>query len=152
MLTTLPNMILASLPADKHAMAIRHTATVLCEQLIRSDEQRFTLVNIFRNIHVKKFPAVKDPMGIYVEFSGEEGDPFQILLKGPKRYLLTLQEDTIGVKPPSKPHQQASTISAIIASPAVFPHPGVYSVVLKSKDKTIHSHTFGIFLRETMTS
>jgi hypothetical protein len=127
-------------------MAIRHTATVVCDYLIKADDGRHTLVGIFRNIHVAQFPAVKDPLGIYVEFTGTPGDEFEIVLASPGSSE-TLFKGTVGT-PKLQRFEQATSHFSAVAKPAVFKKPGVYRIILKSKGRTVHSHPFGVFQKK----
>jgi hypothetical protein len=127
-------------------MAFRHIATVVCDYLIRDERQRFSLVGIFKNIEARQFPAVKDPLGIYVEFSADPGDTYEVLLEGPKGFSISVAQETVGGPPSLVPHQQWSCVTTAIARPAIFPRPGVYYIVLKGNGRTINRHSFGVFL------
>ncbi|MGV3723307.1 MAG: DUF6941 family protein [Actinomycetota bacterium] len=125
-------------------MAFRHIASVVCDYLIRADNGRFTLAGIFKNIEASQFPAIKDPMGIYVEFSAEPGDAYEILLQGPKGFSVSVRQETVGSAPPLVPYQQWSCVTVATARPAIFPDPGIYYIVLKGNGRTIHRHAFGV--------
>jgi hypothetical protein len=132
-------------------MAIRHIATLLCDYLIRSDDGRYTLVGLFKNIEARpgaKLPIIKSPMGIYVEFLAEGGESVEVILKGPGKFSHQLFQSHLAVPETTLlRYQQRSASIGITAQPAAFEREGVYSIVLKSGNKTIHTHRFGVIIK-----
>ena len=126
-------------------MVINHLYTILCDYLVQSHDGKVSANGIFHNIEVKEFPAGKDPMGIVVAFCGDPGESFAVLLERPDGSSDELSRGV--VEPPAGlgEHQQWALTLTGVATPAVFPAPGVYRVVLKSGDEVIHSYPFGVF-------
>jgi hypothetical protein len=126
-------------------MAIEHLYTILCEYLIRATDGKMSAAGIYQNIRTREFPATKDPMGVIVAFTGEEGDAFDVLLEGPGMPSGSMMG---GVVPPSVVghglEQRVQTV-AVEARPAVFREPGVHRIVLRSGDQVIHEYPFGVF-------
>ena len=128
-------------------MAINHLYTILCDYLVQSTDGKVSANGIFHNVEVRKFPAGKDPMGIVVGFSGDRGEAFVVLLERPDGSSDELHTGV--VQPPSElgEHQQWALTVVGVASPAVFPEPGIYRIVLRSGDQVVHSYPFGVFQR-----
>ncbi len=129
-------------------MALKHLATVLCDNLIVSaHDGRPSFIGSFLNVAVRQFPAGKDPMGVSVTFLADPGDEYSIWLEGPQ----TKAELGKGVvEAPDNlvsEHQRWAAHVHVVAAPMVFPAAGVYRIVLRSGEEAHHSFEFGVFLR-----
>lgn len=124
-------------------MAIRHNAILLCDYLIPHSDGRFTLGGVFQNIRASRIPALKDPMGVYVQFSGEAGDPYEVVLRHPDGAERVLESGMVQAPDALAEHQQWSTTFAAVVA-VVFGAPGAYAIVLRSGGEEIHRHEFGV--------
>jgi len=130
-------------------MAIRHLYTVLCDYLITHADGRTSAAGIFHNVEVRDFPAGKDPMGVVVAFAGDGGEPYEVALEGPGGFRQGMAEGTLEHPAELREHQQWAVVLAVTASPAIFPSPGVYRIVVRSGGVEIHAHPFGVLRRRT---
>ena len=126
-------------------MAIEHLYTILCEYLIQASDGKMSAAGIFHNIQTREFPATKDPMGLIVAFSGEEGDAFEVLLEGPGMPSGSIMGGVVPAFTGSNELEYRVQTVAAEARPAAFREPGIYRVVLRSGDQLIHEYPFGVF-------
>ena len=123
-------------------MAIQHISTVICDYLIRSVTGQVSLIGIFKNINSPTIPIIKTSMGVYVELSGDVGDPFTLSIEGIGPDIVII-EGKIEYPPLFLNHQQSS--QNIIGDISLnFENYGVFNVVLRSGKNIIHSTPYGV--------
>lgn len=131
-------------------MAIQPQAILTCDYLIRHADGRITLAGIFRNIAVKEFPAAKDPMGIYVELVGDEGDPYEVVMRFPGG-----REDIVnsGVIDHGARSADGALLSTTVAGPVAmgFTEEGTYTLALRSNGITVCEHHFQVLVHPAAT-
>ena len=124
-------------------MAIKHHAVLLCDYLIRADSGRFTLAGVFQNIQASQIPAAKDPVGVYVQFVGDAGDPYEIALLRPDGEESVLERGEV-TPPKDLVESQQWSVTVVAVASVVFASPGVYAIVLRSGGAEIHRYQFGV--------
>ncbi|MBI3912043.1 MAG: hypothetical protein HY320_14070 [Armatimonadetes bacterium] len=125
-------------------MSFTHLSTQLCDKLLHDRQGRISLVGTFLNVKAQRFPTAND-MGVVVVFRGDAGDPYCITVERPSMPPITIVQGT--VEPPAElEHEyQLWAVAAAFEVNAVFPEPGIYSIVLRSGDEVVHAHQFGVF-------
>jgi hypothetical protein len=125
-------------------MAIRHLYTAVCESVIEGNDGRISLIGIFHNLQARSEESVATTMAVVVALTGDDGDPYSVDVEGPDGFILHLGDDVVEVPSPLGEHRQWAVALVVRARPAVFPKPGVYRVVLRSKGEEVHSYPFGV--------
>lgn len=125
-------------------MAIYHIATMLCDNLYRTDTGKFIIAGMFKNISAPQLPISKPKCGFFVEFIGEPGDEYRVSIEGNGLDFL-LAEGKIEEPIPAKGYQQGTIMVGGEANLS-FAEPGVFKIVLRSGDEIIHSTSYGVVL------
>jgi hypothetical protein len=126
-------------------MAIQHIATVFCDYLIRSDTGKPVICGVFKNFQSSAFPFSKGPVGLYVEMTGENGDPFRVSIEG-NGISIDVATGTITRAQTLVENQQESVIIAgeIHLS---FTETGTIDVILRSGELVVSSVRYGVLVR-----
>jgi hypothetical protein len=132
-------------------MAIKHAFTILCENLIQSQHQRLSFIDVFTNIDLKTLPGGIGRFCVAVGFTGSLGDEYSIEIAGPagdKRKTPVAQgkidEDDVA-------ELSRDEVGYVIMvgeyQPMIFATAGIHHVVLRSGKKVIHRQPFSVSLR-----
>jgi len=124
-------------------MAIHHISTILCDYMMRSAEGKLMIAGTFRNIQAPTLPISKAPMYIVVEFTGDNGDPFEVIIDG-NGFNQTIAVGIIEV-----PHLVENQQWSVIIGGEIgcrFDRAGVFDIVLRSAETVIHRNRYGVIL------
>ena len=127
-------------------MAVRHRYTLMCETVIRGEDGKLSLINIFQNIELAQFPGGMSRFSFVVGLDAEPGETVEITIEPPgkKPALLTMPHEVQGERRhQGRFHQgQFQLVGEVLQ--AVFLTPGVYHIVVRSGGRIVDRYPFGV--------
>lgn len=64
-------------------MSIKHVATIICENVIVGQDDKFSLINVTNNVLVPSIPGGLHRLFVVAMLSGKDGDVFEVSIAGP---------------------------------------------------------------------